>query len=468
MLTILNRDMKFVQLFILVIISNVSFAQFNSIHINGNDYFINGINLPWNNFGWDFGIHDEWGAGYDNLFFESAFEEFENNGVNCIRIWVHCDGRANPEFDESGYVTGLDEGLLEQLEDFIERANDHSLMVIITLWSHDMFEDHTDVAGSFGGLHSDLITNPDKTDSYIVNALIPIVRHLKDYCNILAWEIMNEPEWGMEINGGGSTHQTVSAEAMQLFMGKCIKAIRENSNHYITIGAAFPFGNSVDDCKNYWHEKEFENLGFNCEEVYLDFYSFHYYDWMKANQSPFTKNADEWELGKPILIAETASSSAELPDSKTPSEQINACYDYGYSGIMFWSYNAQDEFSDWTNCYTALNSFAADQNQLVNYQNSCDTLIPFKPILSCNIYPNPAIDYVNLSLHNFTSSMTASIKITDIKGRILLEEENLNFDESFYVGHFVSGLYYIHLFYKEGSGAYIPVNASKLVITTNQ
>lgn len=428
---------------ILVVFSLNATAQLSQIYLNGEPQYINGVNLPWNNFGWDFGHHDRWGNGFNTTWFDDAFRELSDNGVNSVRIWVHCDGRASPNFDSEGYVTGLDNNFLADLEQMLDLAEAHQLMVILTLWSHDMLEDDTNIAGAFAGLHNDLIQNPLKTESYLQNALIPIVEGLKDHCNILAWEIINEPEWGMNVKHGGKTKQVVSKTQMQYFVGKCVQTIREHSDQNITIGSAQTVGNDNGQHTNYWHEREFQKLGFDCHQVYFDFYSVHFYNWMGRSDSPFTQNADTWQLGRPILIAETASDENKLPQGFTPAEQLERTFENNYAGLLFWSYHAEDDLSSWEHCRPALRAFNADFLNDYTYNSDCDVGNNQHHLLICSLYPNPAVDGVNIKMSFEEMDLSFKGKLFNNMG-----EEVLSFlgsDNNYHIqrGHLANGIYYV-------------------------
>ncbi|MEM9823562.1 MAG: T9SS type A sorting domain-containing protein [Bacteroidota bacterium] len=433
---------------LLLLLSNCTLmAQFNSIRINGNDYFINGVNIPWNTFGWDFGVHERWGRGYDADWFESTFAELESSGVNCARIWIHCDGRANPNFDASGKVIGLDAGMLDEVEDMVVRANNHNLMLIITLWSYDMLEDHRSIGGRHAGLHRELITDPEKTQSYLDHALIPLVQRLRTHCNILAWEIINEPEWAMEVSHGGTTSQTVSVEEMQYFVGQCISAIRNHSDQYITLGTAVPISNGGGQYTNYWHETAFQQFDFNCAEVHLDFYSIHYYDWMGEDYSPFEKEANYWELGKPILIAETASNNLTSTTLIDPQRQIELSFEQDYAGILFWSYNANDSFSDWENCKNALNAFRDFNADIVDYSaGQCEETDNAPPALMCKLYPNPAQDQLYLALHfDEAFRFTLALQIFNAQGALLSSIQTADLQAPLDIRHLPPAMYQLHI-----------------------
>ncbi|MBN1809180.1 MAG: cellulase family glycosylhydrolase, partial [Planctomycetes bacterium] len=284
-------------------------AAGGTISCNGHEYWINGVNVPWGWYGIDAGEHPTWGAGYNASWFEDFFAQCETHGVNCVRLWIHCDGRASPEFDGSGYVTGLDATFLGDLEDIFTRAEGHGVMVMPCLWSFDMLDDGTGGAGPYAGLHADLIRDTDKTQSYIDNALVPMVEYFAGTENLFAWEIINEPEWG--VTGIGTTDEQVSLAEMQRFVGMLAEAIHANSGKMATVGAACLKWNSatVPPAEgNYWTDAAIQGA-YASGGAYLDFYQVHYYDWMYNadwGYDPFqlTKPTTFWQLDKPTIVGE--------------------------------------------------------------------------------------------------------------------------------------------------------------------
>ncbi|CAL2105033.1 putative Cellulase family glycosylhydrolase [Tenacibaculum sp. 190524A02b] len=456
------------KLYLIFLISFYPFinnAQINTIHLNGKEYYINGVNIPWNNFGWDFGEHHIWGEGYDSNWFKDSFKDLQENGVNCVRIWIHCDGRANPNFDEQGYVTGLDNNFLQQLNNVVKLANEHSLMVILTLWSHDMLEDYTKVAGKYAGLHADLIKNKQKTNSYIQKALIPIVKNLKDHCNILAWEIMNEPEWGMNVDYGGTTQQTVSKIEMQQFIGKCIEAIREHTDQNITIGSAKPFKNN--STKNYWHESEFHQLGFNCSKVYLDFYSFHFYNYMGNTMSPHINQAQEWKLNKPILISEVSFSVDLFNQQTSPLNQQKLCKNNGYGGIVFWSYKDVYKTDTWTDYKKDIKNFTLKNTENITYNNSCENIFTATPLLICKTYPNPSNGFLNLSIKDTKEMYFTTGTLYNMNGKLVKTFSTNTNQHTILLDNFASGVYYLLINIYSPNKDLIYIKSEKVIIENN-
>jgi hypothetical protein len=209
-------------------------ARAATVTFDGHECWLNGVNVPWNVFGVDMGAHADGYGGYDEAWFEAFFAECASSRVNCACLWIHCDGRASPEFDAAGYVTGLDPSFLTDLESIFASADAHGVLVIPCLWSFDMTEDRTAGGGPDAGLHADLIADAAKTQSYIDNALVPIVGYFDGTPNLLAWEIMNEPEWSVT----GDTLQIVTRTEMQRFCAMMAEAIHEHSSAMVTLGSA--------------------------------------------------------------------------------------------------------------------------------------------------------------------------------------------------------------------------------------
>lgn len=227
----------------------------------------NGLNIPWNSFGNDFG------SSYDPTFFETYFEEAEKGKQNIARIWVHCDGRASPTFTSSGSVAGLSSSFLGDLVDLVSRGKAHHIVVQLCLWSFDMCK-----AEAEPSTKAYLIRDTNKTESYITNALVPMLATLRVYnlTNAVLVEVINEPEWCME--GSCSTVECVSVDEMQRFVGLQASAVRANG-FKVTVGSASLKwnGNAGSAEANYWADSALTAAS-GSPTGYLDLYNIHYYD----------------------------------------------------------------------------------------------------------------------------------------------------------------------------------------------
>ena len=393
-----------------------------TITYNGKAYYINGINVPWNQFGSDAGSHYQWGHLYNSAWFETFFTQCQQYGVNCVRLWIHCDGRSSPEFNDSGSVTGLDATFLPDFTDILARGQAHNVMVMPCLWSFDMTKDNTGSAGKYGGKHSDLIRSVQKTQSYIDNALIPMVTRFANTPNLFAWEIINEPEWSVSDIGAGGAGDMVLKVEMQRFCGMIASAIHANSNKMVTVGSA-----ALKWCSprvgpavlNMWSDSALKAACGNDAKAVLDFYQIHYYDWMNNadwGYDPFqlspAKTPTWWQLDKPVLVGECPAKDGIY----TMTQMISNCFTNGYCGIMPWSYNANDGAGTWDGVKNQLKAFRDAHPDLVDYTTS--TIVN---------KVNQGKDKVRLPLAQCvfeTSRVTLpdnfqEVGIYDVKGRLL-------------------------------------------------
>lgn len=398
------------------------------LNYEGKNYFINGVNIPWNVYGQDFGTHYQNGAQYDSTWFENMFTQLEGSGINCARFWLHTDGCSTPEFDTAGYVTGLDSNFFADLDDFFARAMKHNIMLIPSLWDFYMFKDNS-ALGMYGGMHADLIQDTTKTRSYINNALIPMVQRYANQCNLLSWEVMNEPEWAMNIPSGGNTAQVVEAYEMQRFAGMVAEAVHQNSPKMVTIGSAsFMYSSSTFSFTtpcigNFWSDQAIQ-LAYNKPLAYMDFYQVHYYDWMTGlvDFDPFDLShpLSYWALDKATLIGETQGNST----THGSMEALNNAYSGNYAGVMFWSFSAgsdgMGQFSDFS---WATDAFQSAHANIVDFDSSiCAMTTNITASIQKNntkIYPNPVANELNIA----GISSATTIKLMDVLGNLVLEKQ---------------------------------------------
>src|SRR5579871_6052313 len=180
--------------------------------INGHTPYLNGANVPWNDFGTDFGT-----SNYNGTWFNNAFAAMHGAGVNSARIWLHCDGRATPTFNGSGDVTGLSSTCVSNLQDMLNKANANGIKIYLSLWSFDLFNNN----------HASLVSNTTYTQDYITKALNPILTGIVSYPALAAIEIMNEPEWGVA-QTPNTTTQSVTLAQMQTFVKSIATAIHRS------------------------------------------------------------------------------------------------------------------------------------------------------------------------------------------------------------------------------------------------
>ncbi len=311
------------------------------ITIGDQELFASGGNIAWINFARDIG------SGNTRLdVFEEIFREVNEHGGNMMRIWLHTNGVSTPEWN-GNTVVGPGGGAIDDLRDILDLAYFYDVSLKLCLWSFDMLQ--AGLSSRQIQLNRDLLTDADKLQAYIDNALIPMVDSLKGHPAIAAWEIFNEPE-GMTTQYGWTPHR-VNMTDVQWFINRTAGAIRRTDpNTFVTNGSwNIRASSDIGTFYNWYKDERLIDTGGD-EDGILDFYSVHYYKHFPTSQSPFHHNASHWNLDKPIVIAEFYLSDPRQDGDPDGIYGVNwedlyeTLYEQGYAGALGWQW-----FDWWAN-----------------------------------------------------------------------------------------------------------------------
>ena len=365
----------FIVSFLLVITIN---AQ-NTVEVKCQDLFLSGVNLAWDQFGGDVGF----GSNPDLTYFNNFFSDVKAAGGNSVRWWFHTDGSFTPEIQSSGYVTGLHETLtntqiIAQVESILDAAESNGIYLNISLFSFDMLQDYsgkTWTGNDFTG-NKPFFESESNIQSYIDNALIPLVTAIQDHPALGSWEIFNEPEgmtsqFGWTGNEGG---QFISITDVQLTVNMLADAIHNvDPDALVTNGAWYMTVNTDNGSStNYYSDTNLLAVGNNNYPLgTLDYYQVHYYNWQDSNPSlsVFEHPASYWNLDKPIVVGEFHADEANAALGVTDDSPYDWLYDNGYAGAWGWQYN---ESSLWADIEPQITYMQAQNPMAVNIDsNAC-------------------------------------------------------------------------------------------------
>jgi len=335
----------------------------------GRRWFLSGVNVPWQNggFGADFGTVERWGQHtYTSAATDRMFAQLKAAGANSVRWWLFADGRGAPEFS-NGTATGFDANTLPSMADAISLAQKHGISLTFTLWSFDMLARGDDIMGG----RRDLVVDPAKRKAFIDKALIPMLRFpvpgtgytIGSHPNVLSWEIINEPEWGIRESGSihGNIPEPVSLQEMQRFVAETAGAIHRNSNQLVTVGSAAMKWNSTaapGAVGNWWSDaalKPFDPQG------HLDYYQVHYYGWMNGSSgwssSPLKVSWPQGGFDKPVVIGEFPANASGT--GVGIGDLLEGIFGNCYAGTWAWSYAGVDSNGGWADLVGPMTRFNA-------------------------------------------------------------------------------------------------------------
>ncbi|MEX2633275.1 MAG: cellulase family glycosylhydrolase, partial [Balneolales bacterium] len=349
------------------LLPELTYSQHNRIDVDGNDLFLSGTNVAWVSFAHDIG------PGTTSLSaFEDMFQALNANGGNTMRLWLHVDGSNTPEWDGMD-VIGPGVGAIDDLRDILDLAHNYDVSLMLCLWSFDMLSQNSSQP-HIPQRARGILTDQNKTDLYIQNALIPMVDALEGHPAIGSWEIFNEPEGMSEEFGWSAQQPHVPMTDIQRFINKAAAAIKNTDPDALVTNGAWSFTALSDNvggsnAKNYYSDAELIAQGGE-QNGTLDFYSVHYYPiHFGTAYSPFHHDASYWGLDKPIVVGEFYNQDSH----GVPYQDLyTTLYDRGYAGALSWQYANRNS----SGCQSDGYCYNLDWPRTIDRMNELQNLYP--------------------------------------------------------------------------------------------
>lgn len=273
-----------------------------------------GVDMPWMAYGADFGedfYYPGYGPNYNPSTVESYFADIQSKHMNIVRIWTMEDfsGLSFQGNNCDNPCTGVSQVFINNLVDFVRRANNHGITVYVTFLAPGDVKNHPNIATIY-------------SSQFINNALVPVATALAPYR--VMYDLMNE-----------CNYSGLSWPQLRDFGNNARVALHNISPNWVTMSTDQPsaFGSNFYSTLG--------GLGF-------DFYDCHVYS---MASSPLTVTPAD--VGNaPLFLGEYGPNAgngwADYSSSQNQNTVNNFCNQAnsdGYSGMLAWSYVPGSSFS---------------------------------------------------------------------------------------------------------------------------
>ncbi len=342
-----------------------------------------GVNLPWGKYGYDFGVPFKGPEGPDNYNWRTFISPdnpdnlklLNDLGINVIRMFILAGGeQLTPVPDPTGTLPGtpgpgtpsVSDNFVKDFEDLLERVHKMSPMLKKGLKLIPVFIDHTFAwefwkdYGKYG--RKDLLIKTEWRKPFLDNILQPLLDRSNHYPDsILAWEIINEPEFCTKDfaphtydETDPATHFPKTLRIDNVDLPLMRDFIKDAAGR---IGAA-----SFKATVGFQYFGTLKKIfSWKAIELGLTIYQFHYYG---SSDYVFDKKEPEEHdpippasnLPSPCFVGEfptslgarkKAASWPRVIESASLTSSLIEIEKKGYPLVLPWSVNAGDERSDW-------------------------------------------------------------------------------------------------------------------------
>jgi hypothetical protein len=263
-------------------------------------WYLHGANLPWLNWGCDFGCGANGGASSPDATqaVSSAFAAARAAGMSVVRWWMFPGEPSQFVLGADGAAASLKPAVYADIDAAVRMAKVHDIYLVFVLFSAPT---HLPAAW----------TNDSGQRGQLAAVVGSLAARYRDNSRVMAWEVFNEPEWDIW-NGRARQEDVVDT------VNTIAEQIHSQGKALVTVGSA-----------------NIEALGIWADSE-LDFYQPHWYDPMAARAcarcTDYASLRLAYGLDRPVVIGEFYADASV--DSVARYEDF---YAKGYAGAWGWS-----------------------------------------------------------------------------------------------------------------------------------
>jgi hypothetical protein len=296
-----------------------------------------GANLPWLDYGQDFGACAWQPRGglaarperRERL--RRALGDLAASGASLVRWWLLGDGRSGLREDGEGRVVGPDDRLFPDVDEAVEGLRQAGLRAQLVLVDFLWLDAPRVVDGARLGGRREHVRDPSLRARLLERVFAPIAERYAREPAIAGGDLMNEPEWATLGVGTLDPRRSVSRREMRAFLAETAAVFHARATQPLSVGLASARWLSLAD-----------GLGLDEAQV-------HWYESLDP-VGTLARPVATLGLGRPLLLGEFPTRGATLP----PREILAIARGAGYSGALAWSALASDRATDPLACRVAL------------------------------------------------------------------------------------------------------------------
>ncbi|GEM_PF-1013134 len=265
-----------------------------------------GVNLPWINYGWDVGRHP-WNGKHGGFATNRSrlFEDFSllaKHQVKVVRVFIFCDLRSGFFFNLQGEPVALDNYVMTDFQTLLDVASSTGLKLIPVLFDYTIADGRESENGIKVGEYPSFLEDPIRRRKLLA-VLAPFFHRFGQHPGILAWDIFNEPD----------NIVLVSEADIDCFLTETVSFLKKLApKAAVTIG-----GKNIESFSRWKY-------------LPVDFLQFHHFS-SSENLPRIDRRKQVFLPALPVLIGECSPS--------TVVSQLQAAWEAGYEGCLFWSLN---------------------------------------------------------------------------------------------------------------------------------
>lgn len=286
-----------------------------------------GLNLPWLDYGGDFGKNAWQPDGGLAAFpsrrarLEGTFGALAEKGWRVLRWFLLCDGRAGVRFSPRGEPQGLDDRVFADVDQGLSLAGAHGLQVMLTVLDFHWFDKARTVDGVVLGGHAKTVSSARLRARLLDSVLAPLFTRYASEPTVWGWDLCNEPEWAVKRVSAGRA--SVTPAAMRAFLSESAALAHGLVKQPVTVGLASVRGLDL------------------VTGIGLDLYQAHWYDSVEAT-APLAAPVAGLALDRPLILGEYPTKGSQ----RKPSAIVSTARQAGWEAALAWSVLAQDPATD--------------------------------------------------------------------------------------------------------------------------